>query len=75
MTRLEPTIVAVFDDRLEAERAVSDLEAVHFDENKIGYVIRGSDVMRGGMISDFPGADFRRGSAEPLAWADIASCT
>ena len=46
------TLVAVFDDRLEAERAVSDLEAAGFRDDEIGFALRGSDVGRGGMITD-----------------------
>jgi len=60
--KLEPTLVAVFDDRLEAERAVRDLEAVGFDDRQIGYAIRGSDAAQGGMITDTVGAKDARGA-------------
>jgi len=59
---LKPTIVAVFDDRTEAERAVSDLEAFGFDDRQIGYAIRGTDVASGGMITDTVGAKDARGA-------------
>ena len=52
----EQTLVAAFDDRNEAELAVSDLEAAGFDEQQIGFVLRGSDVGAGGMITDEIGA-------------------
>jgi hypothetical protein len=55
-------LVAIFDDRLEAERAVRDLEAVGFNEKDVGYVIRGADVGRGGMITDTVGAKDARGA-------------
>jgi hypothetical protein len=49
-------LIGVFHDRLQAERAVRDLEAVGFDKRRIGFVIRGSDVAQGGMITDTIGA-------------------
>jgi hypothetical protein len=51
-----PAIVAVFDDRLEAERAVDELEHARFDKDQVGFALRGSDVKRGGMITDTVGA-------------------
>ena len=42
-------LIGIFDDRLEAEKAVRDLEAAGFDNDQIGYAIRGSEVVRGGI--------------------------
>ena len=57
-----PVMVAVFDDRLEAERAVDDLMGCGFSADQLGFVIRGSDAVRGGMITDTPGAKDRKGA-------------
>jgi hypothetical protein len=56
------TLLGVFDDRLEAERALRDLEAVGFDNDQLGFAIRGSDAVAGGMITDTPGAKDARGA-------------
>jgi hypothetical protein len=61
-SQTKDALVAVFDDRLEAEKAVRDLEAVGFKESDVGYAIRGSDVGRGGMITDTVGAKDARGA-------------
>src|SRR5262245_51787213 len=50
------TLVAVFDDRTEAEHAVTDLEAAGFRHDQVGFMLRGSDVGAGGMITDEVGA-------------------
>ena len=55
-------VVAVFDDRLDAERAVSDLEGAGFTDKHIGFVIRGKDAVEGGMITDAVGAKDARGA-------------
>jgi hypothetical protein len=57
-----PTLVAVFDDRLEAERAVRDLENVGFKDDQIGYAIRGSEAVAGGMITDTSGTKDGKGA-------------
>ena len=62
MAQPNPVIVAVFDDRLEAERAVRDLEAAGFKDDSIGFAIRGSEVMRGGMITDATGTKDAKGA-------------
>ena len=56
------TLVAIFDDRLEAERAVRDLEVAGFDADQVGYAIRGTDVGAGGMITDTSGTKDGRGA-------------
>jgi hypothetical protein len=62
MADRRPALVAVFDDRLDAERAVRDLEIAGFTHEQIGFVIRGSDAVRGGMITDAVGAKDARGA-------------
>src|SRR4051794_36518342 len=42
------TLIGIFDDRLAGENAVRDLEAAGFNEDQIGYAIRGSDATLGG---------------------------
>ncbi|HEY7089944.1 MAG TPA: hypothetical protein VH518_17740 [Tepidisphaeraceae bacterium] len=62
-----PNLIAVFDDRLEADRAVRDLEAAGFEKNKIGFAIRGSEVAEGGMITDATGTKDARGAVAGAA--------
>ena len=57
------TIVGIFDDRLAAERAVDELERTGFQSSDIGYAIRGSDAVRGGMITDAQGTKDGKGAA------------
>jgi len=61
------TVVAAFADRLEAERAVDELEQAAFRAEDIGFVIRGSDVAAGGMITDEQGAKDGRGAVAGMA--------
>lgn len=55
------TLVAIFDDREAAERALDEL-LQHFHPDKVGFVLRGSDAVRGGMITDAAGAKDRKGA-------------
>jgi hypothetical protein len=57
-----PTLVGVFDDRLAAERAVDELMQAGFDADQVGYVLRGSDAVQGGMITDATGAKDAKGA-------------
>ena len=57
------TVVAVFDARDAAEYAVDALEQAGFTHDHIGFVIRGSDVVAGGMLSSADGAKDGRGAA------------
>jgi hypothetical protein len=57
------TIVAAFEDRLEAERAVDELEQAGFRPEDVGFVIRGSQAVEGGMITDAEGTKDGRGAA------------
>jgi hypothetical protein len=47
---------------MDAERAVRDLGAAGFTHEQIGFVIRGSDAVQGGMITDAVGAKDGRGA-------------
>ena len=57
------TLVAVFDDRVQAENAVDALDQAGFPSDAIGFAIRGEDVTRGGMITDAVGAKDAKGAA------------
>ncbi|MGH7213737.1 MAG: general stress protein [Tepidisphaeraceae bacterium] len=57
------TLVAAFEDRVEAEAAVDELERAGFKATDIGYAIRGSDAVRGGMITDAQGTKDGKGLA------------
>jgi hypothetical protein len=61
-TRTRSVLVAVFDDRMEAERAVDDLEQIGFSHHDIGFALRGSDVTHGGMVTDAVGTKDERGA-------------
>lgn len=63
----KPIVIGVFQDRTEAELAVDELEQANFDDQDIGFVLRGSDVARGGMITDVQGAKDRRGALSGMA--------
>ena len=67
MANQRNTLVAVFEDRLEAERALDELEQVGFTADEIGYAIRGSDAIHGGMITDAQGAKDKRGALAGMA--------
>lgn len=58
----ERAIVSIFDDRLAAEGAVDALHQAGFAHDKIGYAIRGSDAVAGGMITDADGAKDAKGA-------------
>ena len=55
-------IVGVFDDRSAAERAVDALYQAGFTDDHIGFVIRGADDVRGGMIVDAEGTKDGKGA-------------
>ena len=59
----ERAVVGVFDDRLAAEAAVDALHQAGFDADRIGYVIRGAEEVRGGMIVDTEGTKDGKGAA------------
>jgi hypothetical protein len=57
-----PSMIGIFDDRVAAERAVDELLQAGFDADQVGYVIRGSDAVQGGMISDASGTKDGKGA-------------
>jgi hypothetical protein len=57
-------LVGLFNDRNEAELAADELRAAGFAHDEIGYAIRGSDAVRGGMISDAEGTKDVKGAIE-----------
>ena len=61
-TNADRAVVGVFDDRIAAERAVDALHQAGFAGDRIGFVLRGSDVARGGMIVDAEGAKDQKGA-------------
>ena len=61
-TDSDRAIVGVFDDRLAAERAVDTLHQAGFHHDQIGFVIRGADDVRGGMITDAVGTKDGKGA-------------
>ena len=64
MTTATPTLlVSVFNDRLQAEQAVDDLQQVGFTSDQLGFALRGSDVTRGGVITDAVGTKDNTGAA------------
>lgn len=54
-------IVAVFNDRPAAERAVDALTQAGFNDQNIGFVIRGAEDVSGGMITDAEGTKDGKG--------------
>jgi hypothetical protein len=66
------TLLGIFDDRLEAERAVTDLETSGFGSQQIGFVIRGLDATQGGMITDAIGAKDGRGAVAGAVTGGLA---
>src|ERR1700722_3245622 len=67
----ERTVVAVFEDRSAAGYAVDALEQAGFTHDHIGFVIRGSDAVAGGMLSDADGAKDLRGAAAGIITGGI----
>ena len=59
-------VIGVFEDRLAAERAVSDLEDAGFSGREIGFALRGSDVVRGGIATDAVGTKDGAGAAKGM---------
>lgn len=70
-TRTRTVLVAVFDDRMEAERAVDELEQVGFSHHDIGFALRGSDVVRGGMVTDAVGTKDDRGALKGVVTGGV----
>jgi hypothetical protein len=62
-TATRTLLVGVFDDRSEAEQAVDDLEQAGFNQDDIGFALRGSDVAQGGTVTDAVGTKDDVGAA------------
>jgi hypothetical protein len=67
----ERAVVAVFEDRSAAEYAVDALEQAGFTHDHVGFVIRGSDAVAGGMLHDADGAKDLRGAAAGIITGGI----
>jgi hypothetical protein len=67
----ECLIVGLFEDRNAAEDAVDALEEVGFDERSVGFAIRGSDAVQGGMITDATGTKDGQGAVTGLVAGGI----
>lgn len=59
-------MIGVFEDRMAAERAVSELEQAGFSSREVGFVLRGSDVVQGGMATDAVGTKDGVGAVKGL---------
>lgn len=57
-------LIASFEDRLEAERALDDLAHAGFERADLGFALRGMDVGHDGMITDEAGAGDAVGAAK-----------
>ncbi|HEV8377987.1 MAG TPA: general stress protein [Tepidisphaeraceae bacterium] len=62
-----PTVITAFDDRDEAQLAVDELEQAGFPSHEIGFAIRGTDAVQGGMITDAEGTHDAEGAAKGAA--------
>jgi hypothetical protein len=60
-------LVGAFDDRNEAEIAYDELKQAGFDHDNLGFSLRGSDVVRGGMITDATGTKDAKGAVKGAA--------
>ena len=63
----QPVLIAAYEDRNAAEEAVDELEQSGFSTDEVGLVIRGSDAVRGGMISDAAGTKDGKGALTGMA--------
>jgi hypothetical protein len=61
------TLIAAFEDRTKATRAVDELEQAGFTADEIGFALRGADVAEGGMLTDTQGAKDGRGALAGMA--------
>lgn len=65
-------LIAAFEDRLAAQAAMHELERAGFDPQKIGYALRGSDAVHGGMLTDAVGAKDGSGAVAGAVAGGIA---
>jgi len=64
--------VAAFEDRNEAELAVDELEQSGFKHDQIGFALRGSEAVRGGMITDAQGTKDGKGALTGMVTGGMA---
>jgi hypothetical protein len=65
-------VVGVFNDRVEAENAVDELEHSGFSSADVGFAIRGSDAVEGGMITDAAGTKDAEGALAGAGMGAVA---
>ena len=66
------SVVGIFEDRVEAGRAVEELESAGFERSQIGFALRGEDVSEGGMATDVVGTKDARGAIGGLIGGGVA---
>lgn len=64
-------VVAAFEDRWAAEQAVDSLHQAGFPHDALGFALRGSDAVHGGMLSDATGAKDGKGAATGMVAGGI----
>jgi hypothetical protein len=65
------TLIAAFSDRNEAQSAVEDLRSAGFEEDQIGFALRGTDVIEGGMAHDATGTKDGQGAVKGIATGSV----
>jgi hypothetical protein len=65
-------VVGVFEDRNAAEEAVDELEHSGFSKDDVGFAIRGSDAVEGGMITDASATKDKQGALAGAATGAVA---
>lgn len=61
MTATRTMLVGVFDDRMEAQQAVDDLEQAGFSHEEVSFLLRGSEITEGDMLTDAVGTKDEHG--------------
>lgn len=64
-------VVAAFDDRDAAEYALDALRQAGFHHDDLGFAIRGTDAVQGGMLTDAEGAKDGKGAAAGMVTGGI----
>lgn len=68
----KPTLVGVFEDRYEAQKAVDDLRQAGFAEGDVDFALRGEEAVAGGMITDAPLTRDGRGALKGILGGGLA---
>lgn len=71
LTPTGPVVVAAFESRDAAEYALDALRQAGFEQQALGFAIRGDDAVLGGMITDAEGAKDARGAAAGMVTGGI----